>query len=588
METSPQWWEKVLKEKANLGDFELKQFLGEGTFGRVFKAELKGDLLKTPYAIKIILKKEKKTIPEVITLGNYYSRIYECCPDCIVNVLPHFFRDVKISEREEYIIIVSQYLPLTLKELEGKLNLKEAINLTVKLIRCLRSFSSVGLLYTDLKPQNLGTDKGLNTCKVIDLGGFTDKETPRLTGYTPTYVPPEFTYNRFKDYLLEELKDGRGYTYTVAIIFGQLLGILEIKNSRWTLRDSLNPPLKELLEKALSPRRGNRPPLDQFEELLLRYSHQRVEIETVEKPKKVRKTAKLPFPKREIKKSGILKGIEIKSGEVLVLENGIYTVEGDIKINPGGYLIIRNSVLKFAPNGGILGKDCTVEVENSEFLPLEENWKNVTLTGKVKGFIRNSLFEKGNGRPKSDEGNITWGGAILSEIRQGEFLIENSVFKNCFAHNGGSVAVNGKVSLKSCFFENSYAQNLGGAIYSEGGIIENCNFNNCLADFGGGVYSKNTEVKGSIFKVCYATRDGGGLYCYNGVVVEECEFKGCSARSGGGILAVRGNKIRSSRFIDCLANFGGGAIKFVSPANKCFNNTFENCTPDNIKGRVKC
>jgi serine/threonine protein kinase len=174
-----------LEQKAGLHDFQLVELIGKGAFGEVFKAKLKNDPTESLYAVKIIKADKDQYIPELKTLTYYYNVIQQCCPDCLVMVFPHFFREGFYQSKNEYdeivekrfLVIVSQYVPQILEKLKGELQPKEAVRLTLKLVECLKAFSKKGLIYTDLKPANLGTYEEFISCKLVDIGGFkTSKE----------------------------------------------------------------------------------------------------------------------------------------------------------------------------------------------------------------------------------------------------------------------------------------------------------------------------------------------------------------------------------------------------------------------------
>ena len=465
-------WQTFLIEVASLPELQLIEHIGKGSFGRVFKAVLKNDPTQTLYAVKIIKTEPDNYIPELKTLTEYYSIIQKCCPDCLVTVFPHFFREGYDEEEDEkFLVIVSQYVLQTLEDLKGKLKLEEAVSLTLKLIECLKSFSKKGLIYTDLKPANLGTFESLIGCKIIDIGGFKRSkqledlaQTIRLSRksysdvlFTPLYAPPELPVLRtrgrveIKKFIAQELKEGRTYSYMLGVILGELIGVLEEdpETASWRIKEN---ELKLLLEKALQIDREKRPLLEEFEEELKRYLYGGY------KPLEVKETKKEEPPREttEETQTGSPAIVEIpqihnyvvKSGQRLVLEGKTYRVNGDIKIEPGGELIIRNATVEFSENGGIIGKDCTFVAENSKFLPQNEKWKNITLVGNIKGHIEECLFRDGGGRLGKEINEVknlnlkddkTMGGALFIESSQDVFLIKDSSFENCRAEYGGGV-----------------------------------------------------------------------------------------------------------------------------------------------------
>jgi hypothetical protein len=218
--------------------------------------------------------------------------------------------------------------------------------------------------------------------------------------------------------------------------------------------------------------------------------------------------------------------LKVKSGERLVLENKTYKVQGDIEIEPDGELIIKNCVLKFSKNGGIKGEDCTFIAEDSQFIPLKDKWKNVTLVGYIDGYIKNCYFEGGRGRHGKElnllrevrdfGSEATFGGALFienSEDRK-KYLIESSRFKNCSASwSGGGVYIQKNCVIKDSTFKDCKASgNGGGACIIETTLIENCSFENCIASWaGGGVYCKEVSntIRLSDFKNCKPNNTAG-------------------------------------------------------------------------------
>jgi len=575
--------QRFLTEVASISDIQIEEFIGNGTFGVVFKAKLKNDPTQVPYAVKIITADQDGYVPELKTLKEYYSIIKQCCPDCLVTIYPSLFREGSYTvgfKPQRYLVIVSEYVPKTLEELKGQLKPKDAVELILPLIRCLKSFSKKGLIYTDLKPENLGTFESLTSCKILDIGGFKRSkqledlaQTIKLSRssssgvlFTPRYAPLELqvlhTKGRaeIKEFIEQELKEGRAYSYMLGAILGELIGAVERdpETSSWIVKES---ELRPLLEKALQRDREKRPLLEEFEEELKRYlygSYKPLEVKETkqeEPPKETREKAILklddslpievvrskkparewkpkPKPKRVsselfqdlnepywhkvidrhkvledyIKHKPIektehkelapqiglplnsvnnamhydpaiveapqtLNNYVVKSGQRLVLEGKTYRVNGDIKIEPGGELIIRNATVEFSEDGGIIGKDCTFVAENSKFLPQKKKWKNITLVGNIKGNIEECLFKGGRGRLGKEINEVknlnlwddkTMGGALFIESSQIVFLIKDSTFESCSADMGG------------------------GAWAYQNNRIENCKFENCNADRGGG------------------------------------------------------------------------------------------------------
>jgi len=616
-------WQTFLNEVASLPELQLIEYVGKGSFGMVFKAVLKNDPTQTFYAVKIIKTPPDRYIPELKTLKEYYSIIQKCCPDCLVTVFLPFFREGYDEEEDEkFLIIVSQYVPQTLEDLKGKLNFKEAVSLILKLIECLKSFSTQGLIYTDLKPKNLGTFESLTSCKILDIGGFKRSkqledlaQTIKLSEssssgvlFTPHYAPPELLYlidkgkDEIKKFVEQELKEGRTYSYMLAAILGELIGVVERDSEtlNWIIKEN---ELKPLLEKALQRDREKRPLLEEFEEELKKILYQRnklIEIEkystnevtkTLEKPQKqkggglkqfFKDILSLFFIQRET-----LNGVVIKTKETLVLEGKIYIVNADIKIEPGGKLIIKNATLEFSEAAGIIGKDCSFFAENTKFYAQKDKWKNITLVGNANGYIKRCSFEGGTGRTGEEINSIvnfnlslneTYGGALFVQTNK-YFLIEDSHFNACKVNgNGGGIWINGYSQIENCRFFDCKAKN-GGGIYAFKNVrMENNLFENCNSYInGGGIYARfNNQIKDCRFGICNSNANGGASYIWQNNQLENCYIEKCKATgNGGAIYGYKNNIIRYSKFYACESNGNGGCI-WLGEGNQIEKCEFQN------------
>jgi serine/threonine protein kinase len=326
--------------KVGLDNIKLIEKIGSGSYSKVFKAKLKNDKTDSIYAVKITEPPVGDYIPEITTIKNYYKIIYNCCPDCLVTLFPEYIREGKYldgGKEKKFLVVVSQYVPKTLEDLKGKPEPKKVISLILKLIECLKAFSAEGLLYTDLKPQNLGTPERITNCKIIDIGGFKSLERLKLAKetltknvgrteflYTFKYAPPELdkvdieNTQAVAEYVEKELKEGKGYVYTLGVILGELLELIDYdyQNHQWRIvKDTVLTPL---LVEALNPDREERPSLAEFERLLKHYLNllQGVPITPPEgEEKKVVKIPKgetLELPKQEEEK----KREQIPQGEM--------------------------------------------------------------------------------------------------------------------------------------------------------------------------------------------------------------------------------------------------------------------------------
>lgn len=174
-----------------IGDYELKEDIGKGNFGKVKKAIYKPT--GEEFAIKI-LNKEKIKIKmknsvfkenQIITKFNHINVIY------VFDIL----------EDEKYYYIIMEYCEKGelfdyIVERE-RLNDKEAAIFFYQLINGLEHIHSKGIAHRDLKPENLLLTED-NTLKIIDFGlshEFDGMHLLKTKCGSPSYAAPEIIYS---------------------------------------------------------------------------------------------------------------------------------------------------------------------------------------------------------------------------------------------------------------------------------------------------------------------------------------------------------------------------------------------------------
>ncbi|KAA6373660.1 MAG: hypothetical protein EZS28_030814, partial [Streblomastix strix] len=201
--------------------------------------------------------------------------------------------------------------------------------------------------------------------------------------------------------------------------------------------------------------------------------------------------------------------------------------------------------------------------------------------------------------------NIRYGGGIYIDFDQyGQFIMsETCLFNNCQSRTGGGcyiycyelrniISISGQTEFNNC--SSSYD---GGGMYidtfDQAGIdLQNIIFKDCSATNGGGLFIQTyvitnpityqISISNSSFDQCEALNKGGGIYAYmitgaKLVIDGLCNFNQCTCSqpgNGGGIYLYQGTSsltsITNSSFIDCktISNssdqrYGwGGAIFF--------------------------
>ncbi|MBN2016725.1 MAG: T9SS type A sorting domain-containing protein [Candidatus Cloacimonetes bacterium] len=165
--------------------------------------------------------------------------------------------------------------------------------------------------------------------------------------------------------------------------------------------------------------------------------------------------------------------------------------------------------------------------------------------------------------------------AFMCGFKEG-ITIAGLTFSSC-SHSsyGGALSTNGSVTILDCYFDECSSDLDGGAMWSVGGTslqIENCIFENCNADNGGAVYIELLEqvaLHNNEFSSCQSNDDSGGaLYMnvINTLDINSCDFNQCSALTpgeGGAILTkdVYAMQIKKSHFSECESVISGGALQ---------------------------
>jgi len=525
----------------------------------------------------------------------------------------------------------------------GKLSEKEALDIFKKICEGVKVIHNHGIIHRDLKPENIILTKDgrvvlIDFGAAKDLAGQTKTTTSSYLILTPGYGAPE-------QYSTQTKKGPYTDIYALgAILYRMLTGVIppsanermvsiQTKDSDVLKKPSeINPSISSYLEKvilkALNLNIHHRyqsvdellqyltsPTQKKFssnlEELLKNNTPSKNWLDiTSSKNNTPSKnwlditSSKNNTPSKNwlditFKKSKKnLWNLVVRSGEKVVLENGEYEVYGDIKVEPGGELIIRNAELKFSEDGGIVVKDATFIAEDSKFLPKNKEWKNITLIGDIRGHIKGCLFEGGRGRKGEFYFklgrlglfwiNSTYGGCLFVYSHNEEFLIKETTFRNCSANYGGGVYADENNQIENCKFNNCSANYGGGVYVNENNQIENCKFDNCSANYGGGVEAfENNQIENCKFDNCSANYNGGGVEAFENNQIENCKFDNCSANYGGGVYVNENNQIENCKFDNCSANEKGGGVYCLSSNNTLRYNRFINCKPNNVNDKCE-
>ncbi|XP_049959679.1 serine/threonine-protein kinase fused isoform X1 [Schistocerca serialis cubense] len=167
--------------------YEVLGLIGEGSFGRVFKAKIRNK--NEVVALKVIRKRGR---PE----KELRSLRQECEIQRHLNH-PNIIRMLDSFETEDEIVVVTEYADKELSEIlskEGYLPEDRARNIACDLVSALYYLHSHRVLHRDLKPQNILIE-GNGTAKLCDFGFARSMSagTHVLTSIkgTPLYMAPE-------------------------------------------------------------------------------------------------------------------------------------------------------------------------------------------------------------------------------------------------------------------------------------------------------------------------------------------------------------------------------------------------------------
>jgi serine/threonine protein kinase len=140
--------------------YKLLNQIGEGSFGKIFKAE--NILTSSLVAIKI----EKKSNSSLL---KHEANIYYKCKN--LRGIPGIRM---FGTEENYNYIVMDLLGMSIDKMReiqgGKLTLKETLTISIQLISCLENLHAIGIIHRDIKPENILINGDINKIYLIDFG----------------------------------------------------------------------------------------------------------------------------------------------------------------------------------------------------------------------------------------------------------------------------------------------------------------------------------------------------------------------------------------------------------------------------------
>ena len=203
--------------------------------------------------------------------------------------------------------------------------------------------------------------------------------------------------------------------------------------------------------------------------------------------------------------------IVVKAGKTFVIDKPT-TVNGDIKVERGGSLLMNGGILKI--HGGIISDGGRIRLYSTRIRVIENNYEyfmhidNAAIVQISDSFIDCGKF---TGFMKQTSGRLIITDTIINNVAKNRALsfygrsavISRSRFVNC---KNGALALykRSRVEIKNCEFTNCEAE-YGAALYSEsiGNVkCENCVFDECKARYlGAAVYFKYQKF-GQFMKNC--------------------------------------------------------------------------------------
>ena len=230
-----------------VGDFDILEELGSGSFGWVFRARERS--LNRIVALKV-LKPEMTVRPDAIVRFEREARKASLKHDHIVNV----YRFEKPAGFPPYLVmefVEGETLQARLKR-EGRLTPEEATAIARQVALGLAAAHEHGMVHRDIKPANILLDKATLRAKISDFGLARDitNESMAVTGAgelagTAPYMSPEH-------FRAPEKVDGRSDVFSLGIVLYQMLtGELPFKGSFLQVRSGI------LEDEPTSPRRLN-------------------------------------------------------------------------------------------------------------------------------------------------------------------------------------------------------------------------------------------------------------------------------------------------------------------------------------------
>lgn len=183
----------TLKE---LGQYHLKEKIGEGGFGEVYKGEHR--LLKKPVAIKVL----KKEFNSTDTLDRFKKEVMITASLEHPNTIKVY--DYGTGKEGEFYYVMEHLNGLSLENIlyhEEIISVNRGVYILLKVCKSLEEAHKKGLLHRDIKPANImvcNQGGAVDIIKLLDFGLVKDVNSPlsqqtqiNRIGGTPMFMAPE-------------------------------------------------------------------------------------------------------------------------------------------------------------------------------------------------------------------------------------------------------------------------------------------------------------------------------------------------------------------------------------------------------------
>lgn len=198
-----------------VNEYRVRDFLGKGAYGRVYRAVVEGSQRKTDYAIKII---DYSAIKDDALHRARFDREMELIKSFDH---PNIGRIIDFGRTEGYDwVLMPLYDGRTLEHLriENDLSYEDILNFAKDIANGLTACHDLGIFHRDLKPENIMLDG--DTAIIIDFGMARgqDQRTLTMEGHmvgSPSYMAPEISRST--------RVDGRADQYAYGMILFYLL-----------------------------------------------------------------------------------------------------------------------------------------------------------------------------------------------------------------------------------------------------------------------------------------------------------------------------------------------------------------------------